>query len=240
MSRRCGEFSTATSGRSSPPPFAIGVAVFTFFLFIDRIYQLTNLVITKNVPFHLVISLLVFMLPAFLSLTLPMAMLVAVLLVCGRLAGDLEVSALEGGRREPAAPVPPVRRGRHARDAPDRLAHAVRRPPGRSGAFQQQLFRILQTRAATAITERTFSAAFGHYVIYVEEISPSQLALRGLLVSDERDPQRSRLIVAREGRLLTDEDEPAGHAALPRRRDQRDGARRPAPLPPHRVHASTT
>ena len=51
------------------PPFAIGVAVFTFFLFIDRIYQLTNLVITKNVPFRLVMSLLLFMLPAFMSLT---------------------------------------------------------------------------------------------------------------------------------------------------------------------------
>src|SRR5262252_10826648 len=85
------------------PPLAIGVGVFTFFLFIDRIYQLTNLVITKNVPFHLVLSLLMFMLPAFLSLTLPMALLVAVLLVCGRLAADLEVSALK------AAGVSPLR-----------------------------------------------------------------------------------------------------------------------------------
>src|SRR5262247_541967 len=77
------------------PPFVIGVAVFTFFLFIDRIYQLTNLVITKNVPFHLVFSLLVFM--------LPMALLVAVLLVCGRLASDFEVTALK------AAGVSPLR-----------------------------------------------------------------------------------------------------------------------------------
>src|SRR5215472_8695586 len=68
------------------PPFAIGVAVFTFFLFIDRIYQLTNLVITKNVPFHLVFWLLIFMLPAFFTVTLPMAILVAVLLSGGRFA----------------------------------------------------------------------------------------------------------------------------------------------------------
>ena len=85
------------------PPFVIGVGVFTFSLFIDRIYQLTNLVITKNVPFHLVFSLLVFMLPPFLTLTLPLALLVALLLVCGRLAGDLEVSALR------AAGVSPIR-----------------------------------------------------------------------------------------------------------------------------------
>ena len=57
------------------PPFAIGVAVFTFFLVIDRIYQLTDLVITKNVPFALVMPLLLYMLPSFLALTLPMATL---------------------------------------------------------------------------------------------------------------------------------------------------------------------
>src|SRR5262249_10281730 len=73
------------------------------------------------------------------------------------------------------------------------------------GAFQQQLFKILQTRATTGIQERTFSGAFGQIVMYVEEIAPSQLALKGVLVSDEREAQRSRIILAREGRLLTDE-----------------------------------
>ena len=41
--------------------------------------------------------------------------------------------------------------------------------------------------------------------MYVEEMTPSQLALKGILVSDEREPERSRIILAREGRLLADE-----------------------------------
>lgn len=173
------------------PPFAIGVGVFTFFLFIDRIYQLTNLVITKNVPFTLVLSLLGFMLPAFLSLTLPMALLVAVLLVCGRLASDLEVSALK------AAGVSPLRLFRPFVVAATLVTLLIGWmtlfvAPWSIGAFQQQLFKILQSRAATGIVERTFTSAFGHFVIYVDEVSPSQLALRGI-------------VVAREGRLLTDE-----------------------------------
>lgn len=52
------------------PPFVLGAAVLTFFLVIDRVYDLTDLVITKNVPFRLVLGLLAFMLPAFFSLTL--------------------------------------------------------------------------------------------------------------------------------------------------------------------------
>jgi lipopolysaccharide export LptBFGC system permease protein LptF len=41
-------------------PFLIGVGVFTFFLVIDRLYQLTALVITKSVPFALVLPLLIY------------------------------------------------------------------------------------------------------------------------------------------------------------------------------------
>jgi LPS export ABC transporter permease LptF/LPS export ABC transporter permease LptG len=186
------------------PPFAIGVGVFTFFLVIDRIYQLTDLVITKNVPFALVMPLLLYMLPAFLALTLPMATLVAVLLVCGRLAGDLEVAALKASGVSPLRLFRPfVAAGIVVTLLIAWLTLMV--GPWSSGAFQRQLFRILQSRASTGIKERTFSATFNQFVIYVDEVSPSQVRLKGLLVSDERNPEQSRIIVAREGRLLSDE-----------------------------------
>src|SRR2546429_3574497 len=54
------------------PPFALSTALFTFFLIIDRIYHLADLAVTKGVPLHLVVQLLVFMLPSFLAHTLPM------------------------------------------------------------------------------------------------------------------------------------------------------------------------
>jgi len=81
--------------REMVSPFAFGCTLFTFFLLIDRIYSLTDLVITKGVPFSLVVQLLAFMLPSFLAHTLPMALLVAVLLAGGRLASDLEVVAFK-------------------------------------------------------------------------------------------------------------------------------------------------
>src|SRR5207244_1239550 len=71
--------------------------------------------------------------------------------------------------------------------------------------FQRQLFKILQSRAVSSLQERVFNNTFGDVIIYVEDVSASQVALRGLLVSDERDPTLSRIITAREGRLLTDE-----------------------------------
>src|SRR5437899_168299 len=58
-------------------PFAFACALLTFFLVIDRIYHLTDLVITKGVPFYLVMQLLLFMMPSFLAHTLLMPLLVA-------------------------------------------------------------------------------------------------------------------------------------------------------------------
>ncbi|HUG37616.1 MAG TPA: LPS export ABC transporter permease LptF, partial [Candidatus Limnocylindrales bacterium] len=186
-------------------PFAIGLGVFTFFLVIDRIYHLTDLVITKGVPFHLVLWLLLFMLPSFLSQTLPIALLVAVLLVGGRLAADFETTAFSASGVSPRRLFRPVAVAALVVTLATGCVTLLV-TPWSQGAFQQQLFRILQTRAATGIRERTFSASFGQFTIYGQEVSPSQVALRGLLVSDERDPAISRVIVAREGRLLADEE----------------------------------
>ena len=185
------------------PPFALAVGVLTFFLVIDRVYQLTDLVITKSVPFHMVLGLLAFMLPGVLALTVPMALLVAVLLAGGRLAGDLEIAAFKASGVSPLrlfAPFFGLALVVSAAVAVLTLLLA----PASSGAFQNQLFRILQTKATTGIKERTFSASFNQMVMYVDDISASQVALRGLLVSDERDPKLSRIIVAREGRLFSD------------------------------------
>lgn len=192
--------------RELGPPFAISVGVFTFFLVIDRVYQLADLVITRQVPFRLVLSLLLFLLPPLLSLTLPVALLLAVLIACGRLTGDLEVAALK------ASGVSPLRLFRPFLVAGLMVTAVVACltlvvNPWASGAFQQQLFKILQAGAATGIPERTFSGAFGPIVLYVEEVSPSQVGLKGVLVSDERNPQLSRIIIAREGRLLSDDKE---------------------------------
>src|SRR5215468_1141569 len=185
-------------------PFCFGLALFTFFLIIDRIYHLTELVITKGVPFHLVLQLLVFMMPSFLAHTLPMALLVAVLLAGGRLAGDLEIIAFKAAGVSVLRLFRPVVAAAVVIMGATSLLTLVVIPLANE-EFQRQLFRILQTRAASGLQERVFNTTFGDVIIYLEDVSASQVALRGLLVSDERDPKISRIITAREGRLLTDE-----------------------------------
>jgi len=184
-------------------PFALSLALLTVALLLDRIYQMTDLVITRGVPFHLVLGLLVLMLPSFLAHTLPMALLVSILLAGGRLASDFEVVAFR------ASGVGPLRLLRPVIIAATLLSLftlglTLIVIPHANQAFQAQLFKTLETRATSGVNERIFNTLFGDTVIYVDEISPSQVALKGLVVSDERDPKLARIITAREGRLLTD------------------------------------
>ena len=187
-------------------PFGISIGVFMFFLVIDRIYQLTDLVITKHVPFRLVLPLLVFLLPPLLSLTLPIALLLAVLIAGGRLTADLEVTAFQ------ALGVSPLRLFRPFLVAGLAVSVLVACltlvvNPWAAAAFQHQLFTIVQGRAVTGIQQQTFHATFPQMVLYVEDVSPSQVVLRRVLASDERDPALLRIIVAREGRFLADEEQ---------------------------------
>lgn len=186
-------------------PLGISVGVFTFFLIIDRVYELTDLVITKQVPFRLVLFLLWFLLPPLLTLTLPVGLLLAVLISCGRLAGDFEVAALKASGVSPLRLLRPfLAAGLTVGLLVAWLTLLVN--PWAAAAFQSNLFEILQSRAVTGIQERTFNTAFAPTVLYVQEVSPSQVALRGVLASDERDPALSRVIVAREGRVLADQE----------------------------------
>jgi lipopolysaccharide export system permease protein len=148
-------------------PFFVALGLFTCALLIDRIYHLTDLVITKGVPFPLVLQLLVFMLPSFLSLSLPMALLVAVLLAGGRLAGDLEIVACQ------AAGIGVVRLVRPVLVAAVGVAlvgalFAMALAPLAGREFQRQLFIILKTRAVTGLKERVFNTTFPGTTIYVE------------------------------------------------------------------------
>lgn len=184
-------------------PFLWTGVVLTFVLIVDRIYELTDLVVTHGVPFSLVLGLAGFMLPALWVHILPMALLVAVLLVTGRLAADREVTALA------ATGVSPLRLFRAFVLAASLVALTVGLltfwlAPRANHAFERRLVKIFQARATTGISERAFTS-LGQVVIYVSQVSPSRAGLRGVLVSDERDPERPRIVTAREGRLLSDE-----------------------------------
>ncbi|MGC8741332.1 MAG: LptF/LptG family permease [Candidatus Sumerlaeaceae bacterium] len=75
-------------------PFAMGLGVFTFVFLVGQLYRLIDLLMTSGASPKLVGELILSLLPGILSLTTPMALLVAILMSVGRLAADREILAM--------------------------------------------------------------------------------------------------------------------------------------------------
>jgi lipopolysaccharide export system permease protein len=76
-------------------PFIFGIAAFTSIITgSSLIFQLVSKAIKYGFSFFSTFQLFVYNLPAIISLTLPMAILLATILVMGRLSADLEILAL--------------------------------------------------------------------------------------------------------------------------------------------------
>lgn len=76
------------------PPFLIALICFTCIILFDELFRLVKLFVKKGVsPLYLIESLL-YVLPATVVLSIPMAALVSILLSLGRLSTDLEITAM--------------------------------------------------------------------------------------------------------------------------------------------------
>src|SRR6266446_7992986 len=74
-------------------PFVLGVGLLTFALVTGRLLKLTEMVVNHGVTLGDVASLIGYIMPAFMGLTFPMAVLIGVLMGFGRMSGDRELIA---------------------------------------------------------------------------------------------------------------------------------------------------
>ncbi|MGA1845941.1 LptF/LptG family permease [Deferribacter abyssi] len=77
------------------PIFVLGNLFFIFLLLLDKFISLSDLIFTKNVPFFIIIELIIFYLPSFLVITIPTSTLLASLITYGRLSDDSELIAIK-------------------------------------------------------------------------------------------------------------------------------------------------
>ncbi|MGH7772429.1 MAG: LptF/LptG family permease, partial [Candidatus Binatia bacterium] len=89
-------------------PFLLGLMAFTFILLIARILRLVELVVTRGVPILQIGKLFALILPTFLEMTVPMALLLGIFLGLGRLSSDQEILALKTSGISPTQILVPI------------------------------------------------------------------------------------------------------------------------------------
>jgi lipopolysaccharide export system permease protein len=185
-------------------PFGLGLAVFTLILLIARILKLVEMVVNRGVPFLEVLKLFSCILPAFLEVTVPMALLLGVLVAFGRLSSDSEIIALKTSGVSLYQLMRPVAVFALIIYVVALGLSLYARPWGNT-LLRDGLYEIAKTRASAGIKEKVFTDDFSGLVIYVDHIEPPGNALHGILIADSRDPSQRNTVFAKVGVLVPNE-----------------------------------
>lgn len=186
-------------------PFAAGLALFTFILLIARIMKLVEMVVNRGVPVLEILRVFSYILPAFLELTVPMALLLACLLACGRLSADSEITALKAAGLSLYQIATPIAAFAGLVFVLSIFLSLYARPWG-NAALKTAIFDLARSRATVGLKEHVFNDEFKGLVIYVEQIEPPGTNLLRILISDRRQPNEENTVVAKRGTLVANED----------------------------------
>ena len=187
------------------PPFLLGLAAFTMILLIARILKLVELVVTRGVPFLEIAKLFALILPTFLEMTVPMALLLAIFLGLGRLSGDHELLALKASGISPTQVLLPIAAVALAVSLITLLLTTLVRPAANL-ALKKELYTIAKNRVGTALKENVFNDDFPQVLIYVDELVPPGDTSQGVLIVDRRNPARENIIFSKVALIVSDEE----------------------------------
>ena len=184
------------------PPFFLSMFIITLVLFIQKMFRLAELVISKDVPVMATLKLLAFILPGFLVITIPMSALVASITAFSRLSSDSEITAMKASRVSLYRMLRPVAVFALLAFGATALTSLVLLPAANT-ALKAQLFTMVKSQAMVGIEAGVFSSSFDGKVIYVDKMK-SLDKMEGIFISDEHSAKDPYTIVAKRGKLIPD------------------------------------
>jgi LPS export ABC transporter permease LptF/LPS export ABC transporter permease LptG len=186
-------------------PFLIGLLVFTFVLIIPFIIELAETLIAKGVPWQTLLLLMATLLPQALGLTIPMALLIALLVAFGRLSGDREIVAMMACGVSPFRLMRPLSVVALITWAATSwvLLYAI---PDANQAYREITMRLVADRAEGEVRPRVFFEDFPNMVLYVGDVPPTG-GWVDVMAADTRDPGQPILYLAKRGRMLVSREE---------------------------------
>ena len=180
-------------------PFLMTLLVFTFVLLIGKILQIIDLMVNKGVNILAVVKIVLFILPSFLTVTIPISLLIAVLIGLGRLSSDNEITAMKASGISLYQLLLPI----VTLCVVATLATAIIGflAPLSNSATKSLFFNILKEKASIGIKEKVFNDDFKGLVLYADRIPVEGNSMEGVMVFDNRLTKEPATIIAPQGYL---------------------------------------
>src|SRR5688500_11126810 len=185
-------------------PFLLGLLVFTFIFIIQPLLDYAEKLVADGVSVQLVVGLIGLLIPQALAITIPMALLLALLIAFGRLSGDREFVAMQAcgvSLRRLLRPVALISIAAWAITSYVLIALV----PGSNQRFLEIVFKVASERVEGDVKPRIFFDDFADFVVYVRDIAPEG-GWQGVFLADRRADQNLAVYLAKRGRLRIDRD----------------------------------
>jgi LPS export ABC transporter permease LptG/LPS export ABC transporter permease LptF len=183
-------------------PLGLALVILTFVLEIPTIMTQAEQLVASGLEWSIVLQVLVALLPAALCLTIPMAVLLGILVGCGRLAADREFVAMQAcgvSVTRLARPVLLVAAIGTAATAYETIVAL----PDANQKYREIVFVELATRVESTVRPRVFFQQFPDKIVYVRELPPEG-GWRDVFLADTSRPGETTVYFAREGRIRLD------------------------------------
>jgi LPS export ABC transporter permease LptF/LPS export ABC transporter permease LptG len=184
-------------------PFLLGLTVLTFILVLPPILVSGEEFISKGVEWSIVARAMATLLPQALSLTIPMAVLLGILVGFGRLSADREFVAMQACGVSLVRLLRPVLIVAVLGTAATAYEIIVALPNANQ-TFREIVYVLLASRVENNVKPRVFYEDFPNKVIYVRDL-PATGGWRDVFLADTSRPGETTVYFAKEGQIQLDE-----------------------------------
>ncbi len=181
----------------------LGMVVFTFVLFMRDVGRILELAVRNSAPLPSVAEVIFLTLPAALTFTVPMGVLVGILIGLGRMAADSEVTAMRAaglgaGTFVRVVAIFAVSAWLLA------LGNTVWLAPRSAAGLVRLQESLKSSQVPYEVQPRVFYEQFRNYVLYVQNTSPDQSVWQHIFLADVSTPSAPRITLAEEGAVVSE------------------------------------
>ena len=184
--------------REIASPFAAALGFLFALLFMMQMLRSIDVMFGSAVTAADVARIALYMAPHFLAVAMPVSFLFAVMLAIGRLTEDREVVAMAASGMAPwRLFVAPVALALLAAAAGIGLGFGPE--PRSRRVLRAQINELIKRNMAGDVRPGVFYDSLSDMVLWAQGVDPLTRTFRNVLISDERDPEASMLVLAHSG-----------------------------------------
>ncbi|MEO8724761.1 MAG: LPS export ABC transporter permease LptF [Acidobacteriaceae bacterium] len=184
---------------------ALGLALFTFVIFMRDVGHILDLVVRNSAPVPSIAEIIFLTLPTAFTVTIPMAVLLGILIGLSRLASDSEITAMRASGIGVASFVRIV-----MLFAVVALGFSIYNnlslAPRSAAALEKLQASLRSSQAPFEVQPRVFYEDFKNYVLYVQDTATSggDAIWKNVFLADLTDPQAPKVTLAKEAVVLNE------------------------------------